>query len=227
MSALDMHNTLPTRNHSFRVADRVKIKGSWHGKPAGTPGTVAYLEGENHVCVRLAEDWMKGLQWSLTVPACDVEIDPAYAPNRDAIQEYETQARAVLPDEFDAVSVALGISRESVQADMAKCFTLRDAAVVLDAPEYDGLARVFARAFNQASNGKGMERHGGAGVPFENQPMTVINAMLGSTDGFIYQAIKKSVESKRLPSQRAVAELLGAINYLAGAVLALERSQHA
>ena len=53
--------------------------------------------------------------------------------------------------------------------------------------------------------------------------MTTINAMLGSVDGFLYQAIKKTVESKRLPKDRAVAELLGAINYLAGAVIALEK----
>ena len=39
------------------------------------------------------------------------------------------------------------------------------------------------------------------------------------------QAAKKAHESQRLPAGRDVAELLGAINYLAGAVIALERGR--
>ena len=39
------------------------------------------------------------------------------------------------------------------------------------------------------------------------------------------QAAKKAQESMRLPAGRDVAELLGAINYLAGAVIALERER--
>lgn len=91
-----------------------------------------------------------------------------------------------------------------------------------DSPEYESLAKVLRRAYNQAARGKGKERHAD-GNAFDEQPMTTINAMLGSVDGFLYQAIKKTVESKRLPKDRAVAELLGAINYLAGAVIALEK----
>lgn len=91
-------------------------------------------------------------------------------------------------------------------------------------PGYDKLADVLTRAYQQAANGKGKERHANDGVPFEEQPMSAINGLLGSTDGFLYQAMKKAVESKRLPKERAVAELFGAINYLAGAVIALERT---
>jgi hypothetical protein len=91
------------------------------------------------------------------------------------------------------------------------------------APGYERLADVLVRAHDQAAKGKGKERHASEGVAFEDQPMSAINRMIGSQDGFIYQAIKKAIESKRLPKERAVAELLGAINYLAGAVIHLER----
>ena len=92
----------------------------------------------------------------------------------------------------------------------------------LTVPGYETLAGVLRQAYAQAADGKGKERHAN-GNAFDEQPMTTINAMLGSVDGFLYQAIKKTVESKRLPKDRAVAELLGAINYLAGAVIALEK----
>lgn len=87
---------------------------------------------------------------------------------------------------------------------------------------YAGLARTLYAAFQQASAGKGKERHAVADVAFEDQPMATINRQLGSIDGFIYQAHKKSLEAKRLPDGRAQAELLGAINYLAGAARALD-----
>jgi hypothetical protein len=98
----------------------------------------------------------------------------------------------------------------------------RECTTALQAIGYESLVLVLRRAFAQAAFGKGAERHANA-LPFEKQPMTAINAMLGSVDGFLYQAMKKTVESKRLPRDRAVAELLGAINYLAGAVIELER----
>lgn len=96
------------------------------------------------------------------------------------------------------------------------------AITTLAAEGYETLAAVLARAFEQASSGKGKERHAGAGVPFERQPMATINMEQGSIDGFLYQARKKALEAKRLPAGRAQAELLGAINYLAGAVIALD-----
>lgn len=94
--------------------------------------------------------------------------------------------------------------------------------VPFSSPGYEKLADVLQRAFDQAASGKGKERHASDNVPFEAQPMSAINRQLGSIDGFIYQAHKKSLEAKRLPHGRAQAELLGAINYLAGAVIALD-----
>jgi hypothetical protein len=95
--------------------------------------------------------------------------------------------------------------------------------ITLDAAGYDSLASVLKRAFDQASAGKGKERHAND-LPFDQQPMQTIASQFGV--GFLLgQAAKKSQESQALPPGRDVAELLGAINYLAGAVIYLE-TQH-
>lgn len=88
---------------------------------------------------------------------------------------------------------------------------------------YESLANVLERAFDQAATGKGAERHA-RDLPFEEQPMQQLILLYGA--GFaLGQAAKKAQESMRLPAGRDVVELLGAINYLAGAVIALERER--
>ena len=94
--------------------------------------------------------------------------------------------------------------------------------ITVVADPYDALRDVLDRALQQAQSGKGKERHAVGETPFDQQPMATINKQLGSIHGFIFQAHKKSLEATRLPAGRDVAELLGAINYLAGAVIALE-----
>lgn len=87
-------------------------------------------------------------------------------------------------------------------------------------PGYESLAGVLQRALDQAQDGKGAERHANS-LPFDKQPMQTIAAQVGV--GFLTgQAIKKTQEGQTLPAGRDVAELLGAINYLAGAVIFLE-----
>jgi hypothetical protein len=96
-----------------------------------------------------------------------------------------------------------------------------------DAPAddpYVDLRQVLMLALEQASGGKGAERHGN-GKPFDRQPMLEISRMLnGSPIGCMYQAIKKTQEASRMDRGAAKRELLGAINYLAGAYLLLEES---
>lgn len=100
---------------------------------------------------------------------------------------------------------------------------IRQAVADLDAEGYESLHSVLRRAFIQASHGKGKERHA-QNLPFDNQPMQRLIDLYGV--GFaLGQAAKKAQESQRLPHDKAVAELLGAINYLAGAVIAMERAQ--
>lgn len=95
------------------------------------------------------------------------------------------------------------------------------AAFQMSAPGYDKLAAVLCNAFNQAATGKGRERHAD-GQPFEQQPAVRLCEQVGI--GFaLGQASKKILESQRLPPDAAVHELLGAINYLASAIIHIER----
>lgn len=94
----------------------------------------------------------------------------------------------------------------------------------MDAPGYEKLSDVLNRAYNQAARGKGKERHVQGEEPFHEQVMADMAKRFG-TGALLSQAFKKSEESQRLPHDRAVAELLGAIVYLSGAVIDLERRE--
>jgi hypothetical protein len=102
--------------------------------------------------------------------------------------------------------------------DTASCYVLR-------AEGYDELADVLQRAFSQAAFGKGKERHA-QGEPFIHQVMQDGARRFG-VGALLFQAYKKNEESQRLPLDRAVAEMLGAIVYTAGAVIARERAERA
>lgn len=89
-------------------------------------------------------------------------------------------------------------------------------------PGYEHLAAVLDEALAQAQSGKGKERHAN-GRPFVEQRIVQLNEQNGSNHGAIFQACKKAQESTRLDPAHARAELLGAINYLAAAVLVIDR----
>lgn len=98
-----------------------------------------------------------------------------------------------------------------------------DPARVAAMPEYQELARILDEALQQAQSGKGHERHGAGHGSFEDQRIVQINEQLGSNHGALYQACKKAQESAGLPYERGRVDLLGAINYIAAAVLILDR----
>lgn len=93
---------------------------------------------------------------------------------------------------------------------------------------YGALEDVFNDAHDQASEGKGKERHA-CGEPFEQQ--TICQTTRAHGIGFATgQAEKKARESHRLLGmengrERAVAELLGAINYLAAAIIVIREGK--
>jgi hypothetical protein len=88
-------------------------------------------------------------------------------------------------------------------------------------PEYSDLFEVLRDALDQAQIGKGAERHAD-GQPFTEQPALTITRAVGL--GFpLGQAMKKIQESQRMDPDAAKRELLGAINYLAAAILYLEK----
>lgn len=88
-------------------------------------------------------------------------------------------------------------------------------------PGYERLQDVLNRAYDQAAIGKGAERHAN-GKPFHLQPLQDLIRLngLGFATG---QVGKKASEALALPTpERQVAELLGAIVYCAGAIIAIE-----
>ena len=87
---------------------------------------------------------------------------------------------------------------------------------------YDSLKLVLHDAYIQASEGKGKERHAND-EPFELQQICSIPRMQGTTDFVTGQAIKKCLEIRNLPDPAAkINELLGAINYIAAAVIVIQ-----
>ena len=110
-------------------------------------------------------------------------------------------------------------SGKSVQDRLREMSTSND--------NYSELKRVLEMAYNQASEGKGKERHAN-GEKFEDQPiMTIAKGHgLGYQTG---QAAKKLQEAHTLLKLRgkhaAIQEILGAINYAAAAVLLIEQME--
>lgn len=83
---------------------------------------------------------------------------------------------------------------------------------------YHSLGEVLQQAMEQAAKGKGKERHANPGENFDDQHICEIGRHVGI--GYqLGQAVKKVYESCRLPGERGEAELLGAINYLAAAII--------
>ena len=100
-------------------------------------------------------------------------------------------------------------------------------------PGYEVLAEVLNKALLQASVGKGRERHAND-LPFGQQKMQVIAGLYHGPEGMLYQATKKATEANEILKRAHASgsstdiekaktafevELLGAINYLAGAVI--------
>jgi len=184
----------------------------------------------NGIEIKLGQTWLTRGGAVVTVEEIDLSDPhdkyPVYIGNAN----YLTLDGRYWPSDPNMSDLVELISEEKAYAESLAVETLVGLGYVFDGQcwvqdtpaAYDKLADVLNRALHQASQGKGKERHASGDIPFEEQPMATINRQLGSVHGFIFQAHKKSLESLRLPAGRDVAELLGAINYLAGAVIAIE-----
>lgn len=122
----------------------------------------------------------------------------------------------------DGISLGDGISNGDVVR--VRIPTMRDvpAPEEFNVPGYECLDEVLSRAYTQAARGKGAERHARNSEPFTDQVILEGAARFG-VGALLFQAFKKSEESQRLKSAPAVKELLGAIVYLAAAVIERER----
>lgn len=97
----------------------------------------------------------------------------------------------------------------------------------IEVPErYESLAKVLQAAMDQAAKGKGLERHVINNEPFNEQFICEIARGLNSPAGPLQNAIKKAYESQKLGGQRGIAELLGAINYMAAAVIIMQEKEN-
>ena len=92
-------------------------------------------------------------------------------------------------------------------------------SLVVNVPgEYISLGLVLQSALEQASKGKGRERHASEGEAYEDQIICEVARRVGL--GYpLGQAVKKIYESQRIGGEKGRAELLGAINYIAAAVI--------
>jgi hypothetical protein len=91
--------------------------------------------------------------------------------------------------------------------------------ITLAAEGYDELAIILRDAFEQASRGKGAERHAND-LPFDQQPMQSISSLFDSDKGMAFQVVKKLREGLDMPEyERLERELLGSIVYTAGIIL--------
>jgi hypothetical protein len=91
--------------------------------------------------------------------------------------------------------------------------------ITLAAEGYDELAIILRDAFEQASRGKGAERHAND-LPFDQQPMQSISSLFDSDKGMAFQVVKKLREGLDMPEfDRLERELLGSIVYTAGIIL--------
>lgn len=91
-------------------------------------------------------------------------------------------------------------------------------------PGYELLANVLDEALAQAQVGKGKQRHANLGEAFHDQQIVKLGEWMGGSTAFcVGQACKKALESTRLRDADAEVDLLGAINYLAAAVILIRQ----
>lgn len=91
---------------------------------------------------------------------------------------------------------------------------------------YHPLFEVLTQALDQAQNGKGSERHAN-GLPFLHQPIMIETRSvgLGFPAGQARKKILEAINCCEVQPNRAIADLLGAINYAAAAVIRIREKQ--
>mgnify|MGYP003407105016 FL=1 len=125
--------------------------------------------------------------------------------------------QAFLPVSSHAVAYAFGL----VELEAGGWVFKKDLEAARTAN--DVLKRILNNAYNQSAKGKGIERHGATGATFAEQQIVSFGLETKSINYNIGQANKKIREALNLPAVKAIHELLGAINYIAGAIAILEK----
>lgn len=151
-----------------------------------------------------------------------------YHPGRHYCWTVQCESKGVVTHTYDVNDNGCADSRRVTAGDLVVLVDAQPAIqgvqvleIGMSIPGYEKLADVLQLAYNQAAVGKGVERHAAGGEPFHEQVMQIGAAKFG-VGALLFQAFKKSEESQRLDYERGIAELLGAIIYLAGAVIAMD-----
>lgn len=139
-----------------------------------------------------------------------------------AVEDY-AQVKRELAEKFDKPVRAPKVKKSANMAEIKAAVAEAKQAIATSAAGYEPLISVLNDALKQAAEGKGKERHAN-NKPFDRQPIAEIGRMVGV--GYnLGQAMKKAQEAKgmtdRGEDERAIAELLGVINYAASAVMLL------
>jgi len=148
-------------------------------------------------------------------------VEEVAAPELDGEQmdaaqiEALAQGYAVMPNPLQLIEVDA----------TTICDTVREPSDFAEVG-YEPLAGVLREAHDQAAIGKGKERHANA-KPFTEQPILAIGRMCGL--GYHTGQIQKKVQEAgsmhaRGHNDAAIAELLGAINYSAAAILLIRET---
>lgn len=143
-------------------------------------------------------------------PETEVASESPEVPGSPEVPERKPARRI---GKSPALSAPYGLPDSAVVEDK------HPAVRTVEVPDgYADLLEVLVGAFEQASAGKGKERHA-SNLPFIEQPMQTLSDALQDDAGMAFQAMKKIRESRGLSLDAAIRELHGAINYAAGMVL--------
>lgn len=131
----------------------------------------------------------------------------------------------ITADSFQLTSsVGSALSGSGLRVAETKVTGTADAKMENVRKGYSSLADVLAKALDQAQNGKGNQRHQVGNAPFSGQPICSLTRLYGLAYPF-GQAAKKIHEVGQLERKEAkLAEVLGAINYLAAAYIVISES---
>lgn len=187
--------------------------------------------------IQVGDVWFTrgGTKAEVTMVVAGHGVFPVAAIHSDGLQRTHRADGRAATDEGPFDLVQLASRRKDLFPSSAIAFAEEavERAVSADlhpdfiAPGYEPLASVLQQALDQAQAGKGKERHAN-GRAFLDQPIMEIGRMVGV--GYqTGQAMKKAQEAmgmlRRDQPDRAVAELLGAINYMAAAILTIRENE--
>lgn len=187
-----------------------------------------YRAGEMGVSV-----WYNGIGWveapGFSLPDNARFIGPVIISGLNFLQGQEWLRSQRPEDQFsESMRDAIALAEEELKVRKAYKTDenlLKEERTAREFPcdGYEKLHNVFRQAHDHAAYDKGAERHAND-LPFHEQRMQTISEGLDSPLGMAYQVEKKIKEGLQMADYGACRrELLGALNYLAGIVIFLDK----